>query len=243
MGALQRRPEAARDLTSAGTEALSPRGAIVRARLGRWWWAPVLRVLSVLGGASLLWGGAPSAIDAQTRPGAVVLDETERYYELEDTTLTQVIARLNRMQLSGAGGRASQGLTEYHIQPSWRPVGAGGRCRIANLTLTVQVVITLPSWPGHVDRPDDEQASWSEIREAIRTHEYRHRDLTVDAAESLAVELATLETRGCRALEQAFAGQVALAGQRLREAHERFDRETPVRLTVGEPGTAGPGGR
>ena len=67
----------------------------------------------------------------------VIVEPSEAYYALPDTTLTDVIARLNRTRLAGAGGQMSQGLTEYHIQPSWLPAGAGGRCRVSNLTLEV----------------------------------------------------------------------------------------------------------
>lgn len=163
----------------------------------------------------------------------VVVESSEAYYALPDSTLTDVIARLNRTRLPGAGGQMSQGLTEYHIQPSWQPAGASGRCRVARLGLEVQVRITLPSWPAERFRPETERASWRTIENAIRSHEYRHRDLTVEAAETLAQELEALETRGCRALEQAFAGAVALADARLEEAHAQLDRDTPARLSVG----------
>ena len=178
---------------------------------------------------------SPGALEGQSRTldDVVRVASDEAFYTLPDTTLSGVIARLNRTRLAGAGGQMSQGLTEYHIQPSWRPAGAGGRCRVSNLTLSVQVRITLPSWPGQVNRPEEERASWRTIEDAIRSHEYRHRDLTVHAARSLARDLSALETRGCRALEQAFAGEVALADARLEEAHAQLDRDTPARLSIG----------
>lgn len=199
----------------------------------RWRCAPVV-------GMALVFLWCVPRLGAQTEPRTVVVHTTESYYELADTSLTDVIARLNQMTVAGAGGQASQGLTEYQIEPSWRPAGARGSCRISNLTLDVRIVITLPVWPGQTLRPEDEQASWAVIEEAIRSHEYRHRDMTVEAAEDLAKNLLAIETRGCRALEQAFAGRVALAGRRLREAHAQYDRETPVRLSVGDRGGSAP---
>ena len=163
----------------------------------------------------------------------VRVELSEAFYMLPDSSLSDVISRLNHTRLPGAGGQMSQGLTEYHIQPTWRPVGVGGRCRVSDLTLTVQVRITLPSWPGEALRPEEERASWRVIEDAIRSHEYRHRDLTVHAARSLARDLSALETRGCRALEQVLAGEVALADARLEEAHTQLDRDTPDRLSVG----------
>ena len=162
----------------------------------------------------------------------VQIEFVEVYYTLQDTTLTEVIARLNRTRLAGAGGEMSQGLTEYYIQPSWRPVGVRGRCRVSDLTLRVQIRVTLPEWPSQADRPTEERASWQLIESAIRSHEHQHRDLTINAARALADDLNALETRGCRALRQAFSGKVALAGERLDEIHAQFDRNTPERLSI-----------
>ncbi len=162
----------------------------------------------------------------------VQIEFVEVYYTLQDTTLTEVIARLNRTRLAGAGGEMSQGLTEYYIQPSWRPLVVGRRCRVSHLTLRVQIRVTLPTWPSETDRPPEERASWQTIEGAIRSHEHQHRDLTINAARALADDLNALETPGCRALRQAFSGKVALAGERLDEIHAQFDRDTPERLSI-----------
>lgn len=185
----------------------------------------------------VLWAVYPLSVSAQgiSEGGdsdVVQIEFVEAYYTLQDTTLTEVIARLNRTRLAGAGGEMSQGLTEYYIQPSWRPLGVGGRCRVSDLTLRVQIRVTLPAWPSGTERPTEEWASWQTIEGAIRSHEHQHRDLTIDAARALADDLNALETPGCRALRQAFSGKVALAGERLDEIHAQFDRNTPERLSI-----------
>lgn len=186
----------------------------------------------------LLLAVFPLAVAAQHEAEAgdsnpVKIEFVEVFYTLPDTTLTEVIARLNRTRLAGAGGEMSQGLTEYYIQPSWRPLGVDGRCRVSDLTLRVQIRVTLPRWPSRSDRPAKERVSWDTIEDAIRSHEHRHRDLTIEAARILASDLNALEAQGCRALEQVFSGEVALAGVRLDEIHAEFDRDTPGRLSIG----------
>ena len=187
----------------------------------------------------LLMAVVPLAVAGQREAvcdgDAVQIEFVEVYYTLTDTTLTEVIARLNRTRLAGAGGEMSQGLTEYYIQPSWRPLGVGGRCRVSDLTLRVQIRVTLPEWPSRADRPAVERASWATIEDAIRSHEHRHRDLTIGAARSLARDLNSLEAGGCRELEQLFSGEVVLAGVRLDETHAKLDRETPERLSIVKP--------
>lgn len=189
--------------------------------------------IGALVGMAFMTQGIPLWAQIGEPDDMVRVELSEAFYVLPDSSLSDVISRLNHTRLPGAGGQTSQGLTEYHIQPTWRPIGVGGRCRVSDLTLTVQVRITLPSWPGEALRPEEERASWRVIEDAIRSHEYRHRDLTVHAARSLARDLSALETRGCRALEQVFAGEVALADARLEEAHAQLDQDTPERLSIG----------
>jgi len=169
---------------------------------------------------------------AQSTAG-VRVETREQRYELPEVTLTAVIERLNSTSLEGSEAPLAQGLTQYDIQPDWRPTAAGGRCRASGVELHVRIVITLPVWPGAPRRPASERTSWQTIESAIREHEYTHRDLTVEAAEALVASLRGLETNGCRALRQVVAGEIALAGDRLREAHAELDRRTPKRLSVG----------
>jgi len=204
-----------------------------------------------LGCAALLGvacaGLAPRGAVAQDPtggPGAtglvegVRVESTERRYELDEANLSGVIERLNGMRLEGPSGPPSQGLTQYRIDPFWRPAAGGGLCRVADLVLEVRVVVTLPLWPNARWASEPERADWEGILDAIRSHEYRHRDLTIEAARELHETLSALEARGCTALRQTFAGIVSIAGARLDDAHAELDRSTPTRLIRGGRGGA-----
>ena len=172
----------------------------------------------------------PGAADAAPR---VDVEVTERVYEVRGDSLGAVVAQLNRMRVPGAGGRLSQGATTYDIVPEYRALAGGGGCRVADLRLDVRISIILPVWPGLEDRPEEERAQWAVIEEAIREHEYVHRDLTVDGARALAESLEGREARGCRALRQVVQGQLSVHGARIRGAHADFDRNAPRTLPIG----------
>jgi predicted secreted Zn-dependent protease len=149
---------------------------------------------------------------------------------LEEETLTAVIARLNTMRLEGEGGRLSQGLTQYYIRPEWMPAAASGVCRVGRMQLQVEIVVTLPEWPGAEQAPPSERQRWDEILGAIREHEFAHRDLTIEAAREISDVLSRLEARGCLNLRRAVAGTLSIHGGRLEEAHAELDANTPHRL-------------
>lgn len=187
--------------------------------------------------AALGTAGGVGAQDGQPADGDVTptidVRVTERQYEVTGDSLGVVVDKLNRMRLPGSGGRLSQGETRYDIVPQYRALAGGGLCRVADLRVDVRISITLPRWPELESRPVDEREMWETIEEAIREHEYAHRDLTVEGAEELAESLDGRETRGCGALRQVVRSQLSVHGARIREAHAELDRTTPTRLPIG----------
>ena len=179
--------------------------------------------------------GTPAALSAQDAGDVqgVRLDTRVEYYEVPDTTLSEAVARLNQTRLQGPQGPPSQGLTRYSIDAEWRAVAGDGACRVEDVVVTVDIVITLPEWPVLAERPENEQRGWAVIDRALRDHEYAHRDLTVEAAKALREDLEGRETVGCGTLEQVVQTALRLAGGRLHEAHEELDRSTPARLPIG----------
>ena len=190
--------------------------------------------------AALLLGSTAPALVAQDgdpeQGGAaprVDVEVTERVYKVRGDSLGAVVAQLNRMRVPGAGGSLSQGATTYDIVPEYTALARGGTCRVADLRLDVRISIVLPRWPGLEGRPAEERRRWGVIEEAIREHEYVHRDLTVEGARALARSLEGREARGCRALRQVVQGQLSVHGARIREAHADFDRSAPRTLPIG----------
>lgn len=206
-------------------------------------------MLALVGVAPALGRGArveaqlvPATEVSRERPGTpmgpplvpgVRLELREEYYDVEVPTLTDVVARLNQTRLQGPNAPPSQGLTRYNIRPEWSALARGGRCVVRNVELTVEVVITLPRWPGVFDRPVAEREGWAQIDHAIRAHEYMHQELVLAAAEELLSDLRGLDARGCSVLQRTVSGTVAVAGERLDRAHQALDEETPPRLSIG----------
>lgn len=166
-------------------------------------------------------------------PDGLTVDVSVEYYDVDEPTLTTVIARMNGMRLEGPGAAPSQGLTQYSVVPRWQARASGGVCRAADVEVDVVMTITLPRWPLVETRPDSEQTGWATIETAIREHEFIHRDLTYSAAVRLLEALQGVEARGCLTLSRVVDSRLAIEGHDLREAHEELDRTTPVRLSIG----------
>lgn len=174
-------------------------------------------------------------IGPPTVPG-VHVSVSEQYYDVEAETLTEVVAVLNATRIGGPTAPRSQGLTEYTIRPEWTASASGGRCHVRAVEVFVDITITLPRWPVVFDRPSSDREGWSRIDAAIREHEYRHRDLTIDAAADVLEEIRGLDAAGCTVLRRVVTSTLSVADQRLGTAHREVDESTPLRLSIGGPG-------
>ena len=184
----------------------------------------------------------PTTEASRERPGVpagpplipgVRLDLQEEYYEVREETLNDVARQLNGMRLQGPEAPPSQGLTTYHIRPSWNALARGGRCHVRNAEVFVDILITLPRWPGVFDRPVREREAWASIDRAIREHEYQHRDLIVEAAGALLEQIRDMDAQGCTVLRRSVSSAVSVAGERLDRANEALDAGAPRRLSIG----------
>ena len=224
MGAVERLPEAP--------------GSLIR-RVG-----PVgfLAVLAALASPEAVRGQQQGGEPVADRGGATPRAEEVRltfeveHYDVPGATIGEVVERLNGLRLEGPGGPPSQGLTRYHILPEWRSVASGGACRVEQLRLRVTITVTLPRWPEVAGRPEAEQERWRVIEDAIRAHEFGHREIVLSAADDLAATLRGMQARGCGNLGRAVESALHVADGRLREAHAKLDRETPSRLSTVGPG-------
>ena len=166
-------------------------------------------------------------------PG-VHVRSVEEFYELDEPTLTQVVERLNHTHLEGPDAPRSQGLTRFDIRPEWNAVERGGRCRVREVEVFVQITVTLPRWSPIAGQLAAEQGGWSNIEQAIQQHEYRHRDLVILAAADLLESIGDLEAQGCTTLRQVIARTLSVSDSSLTAAHAELDRTAPYRLAVGD---------
>lgn len=168
-------------------------------------------------------------------PG-VHVEVSEQYYDVEASTLDEVVSILNQTRIGGPRAPLSQGLTEYRIRPEWTASASGGRCHVRSVEVFVDITITLPRWRVVFERPQSEREGWTRIDGAIRDHEYTHRDLTISAAADVLERMKSLDARGCVVLRSVVASTLSVADERLEAEHEELDRSTPLRLSVGRPG-------
>ena len=174
-----------------------------------------------------LWlaGGAiaQERVSAPLTPGLHFSVREDRY-PVPQRSLRDALAALNAGRHGGAEG-APSGVTAYRLEPRWSYRGADGRCVVDALELVVEVEVRIPEWAGMAEATEPERSRWREVLDRITSHEYAHRDATVEVAGALYAELRFLASGSCPRLEVEFARTVSRAQDELERRHAEIDRE------------------
>jgi predicted secreted Zn-dependent protease len=130
--------------------------------------------------------------------------------------------------LSDGKGRRAVGLTSGHWTLDWLGRHDGsGFCNAPSMTITLELVVTLPQ----LDQPDgpspDIEAKWQRFAARVAEHEQRHVDIYLEGAKRMQtrMEAALATPSSCAALQTTIRGIWASQQAETEESQERFHLE------------------
>jgi predicted secreted Zn-dependent protease len=128
---------------------------------------------------SLLAAQAGSAGD----PSSVLINETITRYTLAADSIEELRARLQHdiPALQDAGG--THGRTRSDIAIAYEFGRSPAGCRLRNLEVRLEIVVTLPEWIPGKTVPASARARWERTLGALERHEATHRANARAAAE------------------------------------------------------------
>ena len=96
-----------------------------------------------------------------------------RYYEVDGNTADVL---LGEMLTRGPvrDGRTYFGLTEALTGLNFETLQDNGYCRLVNIAVRTEVVVTLPTWTSEAGAPSDLVARWKVFETALQNHEGWH---------------------------------------------------------------------
>ena len=177
-----------------------------------------------LASAGALGCVAPSVIQYQRRAGIDVNDQVE-YYDIRGKTLREL--RIDA-HINGPVARDTTwfGLTHYQIHWTYGYYRQPTLCRLTNVKMMVDVIVTLPRW---VDSSDVDPAAvywWANSSEHVRSHEAHHVQLAVDGASEIRSLLMRKTGSDCALLAQSAHEEAAEILRRVAEQQQDFDHQS-----------------
>ena len=162
----------------------------------------------------------PRALDPPTLPDGVTAEVHEVFYPVSGRTVDALGASMIANEPNWESEHA-WGLARWRVSWRWRSTEHGSTCKLTAVRVLVHVHITLPEWQDPERAATEVRQRWNVFLDALRVHEYGHRDHAYLAGVQVHRALLALRTPDCVDIP-------VEAERRAREAvlrHHRLDEE------------------
>jgi predicted secreted Zn-dependent protease len=147
------------------------------------------------------------------------------YYDVAGRSERDLLVAMQRSGPQWAGRRFF-GLTNTALQYGYRHATDARSCRPLEVSILVEVTVTLPRWDRPAGTPYALDRDWRGFERALRGHEDGHRRLAEQEAATLDRELGVLRAPTCADLDAAANRLADAVRARFAARHHAYDRET-----------------
>lgn len=160
---------------------------------GRFLLLPIFAVIALWGCA----GVAPTPTPTPHRERvSLKTSSSTRYYPVRGTTTLAIFDDIDRNGLFDSKAHRAVGLTSADWNMDWqgretRP----GLCGTTSVSITLNLVMTLPQHKRLSELPPDVTASWGRFAAGVAAHEQRHVDIYLDGARRVRTLMETILAR------------------------------------------------
>ena len=129
-----------------------------------------------------------------------------RYYAIQGLTTRAIFADIEKNALIDSKAHLAVGLTSADWNMDWKGLERQrGICDPRMMTITLDLVVTLPQHKRSNDLPPDLAANWRRFAAGVATHEQRHVDIYLSGARRVKSRMETImaRTASCAEIEKA----------------------------------------
>lgn len=157
------------------------------------------------------------------------LTESRVHYPIDAPDLDSVVAQIQGREPRTGDDGTSIARTRASLAVAYRLLPAVPACRVTDLAVSLDVTVRLPHWDAPEAMRPALREQWERMKIGIDLHEQGHRDIAVEAAESLNARLHALEPApgtDCAALERRILRERIKAQMRHENRDAAYDRRT-----------------
>ena len=188
--------------------------------------ARLLPVLIVV--LTVVWGCASRAPAPQRERVVLKTASFTRYYAIQGMTTRAIFAEIEKNGLVDSKAHRAVGLTSADWNMDWKGLERQpGICDPRMMTITLDLIVTLPQHKRSNDLPADIAANWRRFAAGVATHEQRHVDIYLSSAMRVRsrMEAILARTASCAELEKAIRGLWTSQQAEIEKAQDQFHAE------------------
>jgi len=171
---------------------------------------------------------ASSTLPPQIERVVLKTSNVTRYYPVRGLTTTAIFDDIDKNGLFDSMGRPALGQASVDWKMDWQGSGArSGLCDQAWMTITLNIVVTLPEHKRPNDLPPDIKANWQRFAARVATHEQRHVDIYLSAARRMKSRMEAIlsQSGACSTLENTIGSLWASERADVEKAQHQFHVE------------------
>src|SRR5437867_1545497 len=150
------------------------------------------------------WGCAGPPPTPQRDRVMLQTSRSTQYYSVRGTTTSVIFDDIERNGLFDIKARRAVGVTAGRWSMDWKSVETRpGTCRLESMTITLNLVVTLPKHDLVNDLSQDIRTNWQRFAASVAAHEQRHVDIYLNGAKTMKARMDAILTKSssCSELE------------------------------------------
>jgi predicted secreted Zn-dependent protease len=177
---------------------------------------------------TILWGCASRAPAPPRERVVLKTNSVTRYYSVQGMTTRAIFAEIEKNGLIDSKAHRAVGLTSADWSMDWKGLEKQrGICDPRMMTITLDLIVTLPQHKRSSDLPPDLASNWRRFAAGVATHEQRHVDIYLSGAKRVKSRMETMlaRTASCAELEKAIRGLWTGQQAEIEKAQDQFHAE------------------
>jgi len=154
--------------------------------------------------ASLITSGCASMLPGPPQPAVkLTITNATTFYSVQGTTTSKIFEEIKARGLLEQDGEHAMGLAAAQSEIVWRARETGTVCTPESVTITLDLVVTLPMHERPDDLSNDLRERWEHFAAAVAAHEQRHVEIFVSGANTLKARIQEILKKwaSCKDLE------------------------------------------
>jgi predicted secreted Zn-dependent protease len=154
-------------------------------------------------------------------------------YPVRGTTSETIFDYIARNGPTDDAGQRGSGLTTAKWSYVWKGSASRDGCGIANLTINLDLTVTLPKHESPQSLTPSVLKSWERFSGDVGAHEQRHVEIYLSGANTMKQSFEAIEPKpACEILEQEIGAVWSGRQKAIEAAQEDFHREEDARLAL-----------
>jgi len=129
----------------------------------------------------------------------------------------------------GNNGKRFHAYTQWKVDWSYRWIESASRCRLTQLTVTIDIDYMLPELQSTEALDEPLKSGWERYFQALFKHEQQHKEYGVEAARELEKSLLALPAQPCSTFETSLTN----TAEKILDIYHQLEKEFDIKTNHG----------